>query len=83
MKENKCPECDKITDAATQVGGNNKPSEGDISLCIYCGAINQFDNDNNIISLPNDKLEEIKEYEPDTYKMIINTVIGIKSRNFK
>jgi len=80
MKENSCPECGKMTNTAMSVDGDDKPSDGDISLCFYCGAINQFDSKLNIVNMPDEVLESIKKDEPETYKTLIDAVIMIKGK---
>lgn len=79
MKENNCPSCGKLTDTATAVEGDYTPSDGDISLCIYCGAINQFDSELNIVPMPLETLANIKYSEPETYDVILKTVGYIKN----
>lgn len=39
-----CPECGYIFDCATNIDEENlKPRIGDISFCIKCGSVNEFD----------------------------------------
>lgn len=80
MKENRCPECNGKTDAATSIEGDYKPSGGDISLCFHCGAINQFSNDLSIVPIEAGLMEHIKEDDPENYKMIMKAVNLIKNR---
>ena len=79
MKENRCPECNGKTDAATSIEGDYKPSNGDISLCIHCGAINQFDSDLTIVPIEEGLLENIEETDPENYRMIMKAVHYIKN----
>lgn len=81
MKDNKCTDCGVLTNAATDLQGDATPSKDDISLCFYCGAINQFDEDLNIVEMPEEVLEDIKANEPETYSLLIDAVIKIKANN--
>jgi len=83
MKNNNCPECNYHSDAATALDGDYKPSDGDISLCFNCGAINQFDSELNIIPLPDIVLASIKEHEPETHEQLMDAVISIKANNMR
>ena len=38
-----CPRCGKRNNGATDVQGRDlRPSEGDASICVYCGALSVF-----------------------------------------
>jgi len=37
-----CPNCGKLADGATPAGGESSPVPGDVSICFYCGAVNQY-----------------------------------------
>lgn len=39
----KCPSCGYILDAATNIGGKQSPSYGDISICYNCCGICVYD----------------------------------------
>ena len=81
MKNNNCPECGGLTNEARDIQGNARPSNGDISICYHCGAINQFDETLNIIPLPNEVLNDIKQHDSSTFTMIMDVVITIKANN--
>ena len=82
MKENKCPNCGKITDMATSTDGRDmNPSSGDISICIGCSTINQFDDDLTIIQMPIERINYIRRFEPEVYEDICNAVKSIKYYN--
>ena len=71
MKENNCPECGELTNRATSIQDDVPPKAGDLSLCAYCGEINQFDDDFNLHTAPDDVLAYIKEIDSDNYETII------------
>lgn len=39
-----CWHCDRMVDTATAMLEPATPSEGDVSLCLYCGAVGVFDS---------------------------------------
>ena len=64
-----CPKCDKVLDGATHAGGEDDavPTPGDISICLYCVAILQFQED---LSLNELSEEEILEFPSETFGQI-------------
>lgn len=42
MPEARCPQCFEPLDGA---GGPRRPLPGDLTFCVYCGAINEFQQD--------------------------------------
>lgn len=45
LKEDHCPFCDYKVTAATEALGDHRPSSGDFSICLNCGAIAVFQDD--------------------------------------
>ena len=37
VPESRCPHCKAKLDAAFEVGGDDSPSQGNVSLCLHCG----------------------------------------------
>jgi hypothetical protein len=66
-----CPVCLRVVDAATNVVGASKPTDGDWSLCAYCGTILRFTNTLGLRCATNDELEELKEISPRTHRLIM------------
>jgi DNA-directed RNA polymerase subunit RPC12/RpoP len=50
----KCLGCGAPNDAASDTIGGNKPSEGDVAVCMYCGHISVFNADLTLRN-PNDE----------------------------
>jgi hypothetical protein len=47
VRGSRCPSCSKLLDAASGVSDDSdrnemKPSEGDVTVCVYCGAVLRF-----------------------------------------
>lgn len=80
MEEKRCPTCNSINDAASSADNDDAiPQEGDISLCLYCGSINQFVGPNlDIEPMPDEVLMDIKENDRETYDQLMEYVIHIK-----
>jgi hypothetical protein len=65
-----CGHCGKDLDSASGDGGH-KPNPGDVSVCVYCCGINEFDaelrlvklTDEQIDALPSESASEIREMQ--------------------
>lgn len=75
--ESNCPQCNYFMDASTSIDGDEdiKPSPGDISLCIKCGAMLDFDDDMKLQFLSQEKFEELDE---NTRSQIVSARAAIK-----
>ena len=51
MPDNKCPVCNANLNAATAPDGRSTPVPGDVSLCIKCSAVLEFDKKMNVVLL--------------------------------
>ena len=71
IKTHRCPSCDTPITSATGVEGDEKPNEGDISICFSCGEILTFNKDLTHDKITEEKLVEIKDSEPEQHKMIM------------
>lgn len=68
-----CPNCGKLADAATPVKARKVPTAGDVAVCWYCGAVNQYG--------PRLTLERFDNWReachPDQVQLITRMVGGI------
>lgn len=46
-----CPHCKKALDGFTHLFGEASPSDGDVSVCLYCAEIVEFTVDDNGLKL--------------------------------
>lgn len=46
IEKSPCTNCGKGLDGAGQVNGGSHPDPGDITICVYCGHIMAFSDDN-------------------------------------
>ena len=54
-----CLSCHKVMDAAMSVHNDNKPKDGDITVCMYCGHIMAFDADYKLVNLSDEQMREV------------------------
>lgn len=73
----KCGNCGKKLDAHTYPTDEKvEPQNGDISICMYCGEVNQFQDGKLVLidtrDLPEDVCNEIQKIESARQKVICN-----------
>jgi len=59
-KTTKCAKCSKVLDACTNVTGEDGPSEGDYTLCAYCGSLYTFDSQLDLVPVDLDSIQDTK-----------------------
>lgn len=68
VPEATCPACQKAVDGASNTAGvKTMPKEGDLSICIFCANVAQYDaalqlTPFDITQLPLDEQKEIERY---------------------
>lgn len=62
MPVSRCPYCDKPLDAASAPGRG--PKRGDVSVCIFCAGVMQFDAELRLVRLSSAELREINRDNP-------------------
>lgn len=60
MDEFRCVNCGEWINSASAIRHEHKPSEGDVTICLYCKAVMVFNAD---LSLRNPTTEELAEIE--------------------
>lgn len=61
-----CPNCGHIADRASGCSGES-PSEGDVSICLYCGAFLMFTSDLYQRMMGKDDLDRLEKKYPDAW----------------
>jgi len=56
-----CWHCDRALDAATGIGNDDQPEEGAVSLCMYCGAVAIFGEDQRLEKPTRDVLDQLED----------------------
>ena len=66
-----CTSCGHKMDAATSAQNDGAiPSPGDVTVCINCGAMNQYADDMQLKSLTVFELELLKAQNPEGYQLL-------------
>jgi hypothetical protein len=80
LVESRCPQCDyKLTGATIIEGVDQKPEEGDSSVCLNCGQILTYKSD---LTLRNASIAEVRELmdEPEVWATIEKAQMFIRRR---
>jgi len=70
IPQSECPTCHYKMDATTAVFEKATPKKGDISVCMKCGTVTQFDEKLRMVALTSKEVDEIKEKYPALYIQI-------------
>ncbi len=55
-----CPQCEKPLDGATFLGNATAvPTEGSLSVCLYCGSLNVFRADQTLRRMPYSQFKKL------------------------
>lgn len=77
-----CLTCLTVVDAASNMdGGDDAPTEGDISICAYCATVGKFNENMSLEPITMEELKEIEEADPMVYDEIAKVVYAIKAKN--
>ena len=69
LEEDHCPKCGCLINASTGIEDENQmPSKGDISICIECASILEFDENLKLKLCPQETINRLDE---DLLKVII------------
>jgi len=55
---NDCPNCKKALDAAQHLSGDDRPSDGDLTVCLYCGHLMVFGPNLSLRELTSDEMRD-------------------------
>lgn len=76
----RCPVCyAKLEEHKDVTGGFDQPKSGDISVCIKCGTISEFNKDMSLRRLTVTDLIRLWENDEDVYRMVIAARERIRS----
>lgn len=80
----KCCKCGKMLDGFSGLQGDDGPSDGDITVCFYCGTIGNYaEGLTKIVPMPEEALERMKKESFEDYVRLMLAVKGIKDRIYK
>ena len=68
QKAGHCPTCNELLDAATPVSEKGvEPKVGDISVCLYCASILEWDENMDLIPILNETIENLRTHNAKRY----------------
>ena len=80
LNEDKCPKCGYIMDSATNFESSKGPSEGDISICLKCLQLLQFDSNLKLIIFTEEEFIELSYEERKLINIMLKSLKEIKSK---
>jgi hypothetical protein len=72
LPECHCPNCDRKLSAASSPKELALPKPGDISVCVYCGELLEYDSDLHSIRLSAATRAKLKRNQPDKWQMLVD-----------
>jgi hypothetical protein len=70
LEGDKCPNCGVKNDAVRGEHGEKGPTEGDISICLYCTALAVFTDTKGHVRLPTPEEQVILDSDPTIQRML-------------
>lgn len=71
QEDNKCPRCKATIDASESISQEKaQPSEGDISVCLYCAAILVFQKDLTMRECTREELNSLRIEDSNLYNLL-------------
>ncbi len=68
-----CPICHALLDDAESITeGNNTPSEGDFTVCLYCAGILRYTEKILLCKVNPEDLAELRKKSPKTYSDLLD-----------
>ena len=64
-----CPYCGAVVDMASNVGGTDRPAEGDATICLYCREVSVFDK-NLLLRRPSEDERSELLANPDIQRVL-------------
>jgi len=73
IPEASCPWCGHLVDGAENPGDANKmPSPGDVSACVRCAGLLEFDKDLKLVKLPDATLDAMRFNDFGAYMQLMH-----------
>lgn len=79
LPASKCPECGEKVDAATHVSSMEMPSPGDVSLCLYCGALLEYDALLHSVPMRDATRRDMIANQPDEWEYMLTMQAKFRS----
>jgi len=76
MPDDNCPKCSKFINAATAVEGDSRPEPGDVTVCIGCSGMLQYDSNMKLKEL---SLQELASMDDEARTELLKAVAIVQS----
>ena len=73
-KASNCPHCKTLLNGFTAMEEGHEPSEGDMTLCVYCQAPLEFDKDLKLIAATEDALRQVDPKQLATAQKMVKAL---------
>lgn len=77
-----CQICGHILDSSTNLDGERTPKKGDVTLCIECAAVYEFEENAKMRLLTSGDISAFKKTDYNFYLTIMAAINAIHFRNF-
>ncbi|NUX58714.1 hypothetical protein [Paraburkholderia youngii] len=78
-----CRKCGKLLDGNTSMEKGTRPRHGDVSLCIYCGALSIFDMNKQRLRPPTQWEQAELSKNPDVARALAAITIAKAKQGYK
>ena len=69
----RCPRCRNVCDTQSSLEGNVEPRAGDVSVCLYCHAVNQFGEGLELLPFAEKTLSERQQRQIRRLRFLMRT----------
>lgn len=69
-----CPHCGQVLDGASNVTNDERPEPGDVTVCIICAGLAEFDEDMNL-TMPS----EAKKKDALTHEEVVAAIFAVRA----
>ncbi len=66
-----CPNCGHMIDACTGLQGKESPDPGDVTICMYCGALLRYGEGLSLIKLSPENAKKLCDENPLLAKLVM------------
>lgn len=67
-----CQSCGSLLNGFTEIEKGSRPSDGDFTVCFYCGTIHTYENDLTSLKIASDeKMHLLRKEDPQLWMQIM------------
>lgn len=75
-----CTGCGHSNEEHTGINNEEQPQPGNISICVCCGQVNQYDDDMKLQKLSDDEMHDLQTHHPDVLMQVRMIQMAIKQK---